>query len=290
MPKTWAIIVLLWLDFLSANLLEISSPEFPGERLVACRNPELAKSRVHTRNDLLAATEGELKKIKARVDAAKLVGRDKIGVAVGKVVNRYKVSKHFELVITDNSLSFSRNQDNIAAEAALDGLYVIRTSVPAQRMDAPTCVRTYKSLAQVERAFRSIKTMDLKVRPIHHHLEGRVRAHIFLCMLAYYVEWHMRGIWRELMFTDEDQAAKLTRDPVAPAKRSAAAMKKVTSHTLDDGTSTHSFQTLMAELQTIVRNTCRTPGSAAHAPTFEIITTPNDKQKRALELIGQIKM
>ena len=157
-------------------------------------------------------------------------------------------------------------------------------------MDGPTCVRTYKSLSQVERAFRSIKTMDLKVRPIHHHLENRVRAHIFLCMLAYYVEWHMRQAWRELMFADEDQAAKLTRDPVAPAKRSHAAMKKVLSHTLQDGTPTHSFQTLLAELQGIVRNTCRTPGSAADAPTFQIITTPNDKQKRALELIGQIKM
>jgi transposase len=272
------------------NLLEVSSPDFPGERLVACRNPELAKSRVHTRNDLLAATEAELEKIKVRVQASKLVGKDKIGVALGKVVNRYKVSKHFELVITDNSLSFSRNEDNIAAEAALDGLYVIRTSVPAQRMDGPTCVRTYKSLSQVERAFRSIKTVDLKVRPIHHHLEGRVRSHIFLCMLAYYVEWHMRGAWRELMFADEDQTAKLTRDPVAPARRSNAALKKVASHTLDDGTPTHSFQTLLAELQGIVRNTCRTPGGAANAPTFEIITTPNQKQKRALELIGQIRM
>jgi len=200
------------------------------------------------------------------------------------------LTKHFELAITDNSLSFSRKQDSIAAEAALDGLYVIRTSVKAQSMDGPTCVRTYKSLSQVERAFRSIKMMDLKVRPIHHHLEGRVRAHIFLCMLAYYVEWHMREVWRELMFADEDQAAKRTRDPVAPARRSDAALKKVASHTLDDGTPTHSFQTLLAELQGIVRNTCRTPGSAADAATFEIVTTPNEKQKRALELIGQIKM
>ena len=157
-------------------------------------------------------------------------------------------------------------------------------------MDAPTCVRTYKSLAQVERAFRSIKTMDLKVRPIHHHLETRVRSHIFLCMLAYYVEWHMREVWRELMFADEDQAAKLTRDPVAPALRSDEAIKKVQSHTLDDGTPVHSFQTLMATLAGIVRNTCRTPGGGADALTFEIITTPNTTQKRALELIGQITM
>jgi hypothetical protein len=178
---------------------------------------------------------------------------------------------------------------SIAAEAALDGLYIIRTSVKAARMDAPTCVRTYKSLSQVERAFRSIKTMDLKVRPIHHHLEGRVRAHIFLCMLAYYVEWHMRQAWRELMFADEDQAAKLVRDPVAPAKRSEAAMKKVLSRTLQDGTPTHSFQTLLRELQTVVRNTCRTPKGADDAPTFQITTMQNEKQKRALELIAQIK-
>ena len=271
------------------NLAEISSPDFPGERLVACRNPELAKLRGHTRDDLLAATEKSLEKIKVRVQAAKLVGQDKIGLAVGKVVNQYKVAKHFELLIADDSFTFTRKTDSIAAEAALDGLYIIRTSVKAERMDAPTCVRTYKSLAQVERAFRSIKTMDLKVRPIHHHLEGRVRAHIFLCMLAYYVEWHMRDVWRELMFTDEDQAPKLTRDPVAPAKRSDAAMRKVLGRTLEDGSSAHSFQTLMAQLQTIVRNTCCTQKSADDAPTFELVTLPTEKQKRALELIGQIK-
>ncbi len=274
------------------NLLEISSPDFPGERLVACRNTELAKMRAHTRDDLLAATHRSLEKIKARVDAAKLMGKDKIGVAVGKVVNTYKVAKHFELFITDNSFTFERLAGSIAAEAALDGLYIIRTSVKAARMDAPTCVRTYKSLSQVERAFRSIKTMDLKVRPIHHRLEGRVRAHIFLCMLAYYVEWHMRQAWAPVMFADEDQAAKLVRDPVAPAKRSEAAMKKVNSRTLDDGTPTHSFQTLLCEMQTIVRNTCRTQNStnsASDAPMFQITTTQNEKQKRALELISQIK-
>ena len=271
------------------NLLEISSPDFPGERLVACRNPELAKLRSHTRLDLLLATEQNLQKVKARVDAGKLAGKDKIGLAAGKVVNQYKVAKHFELVITDTSLAFGRIVGNIAAEAALDGLYVIRTSVKAARMDAPTCVRTYKSLAQVERAFRSIKTMDLKVRPIHHHLESRVRAHIFLCMLAYYVEWHMREVWRELMFADCDQAAKATRDPVAPARRSGAAMKKAGSRTLDDGTPAHSFHCLMGELSTIVRNTCRAPNGPVDAPTFEVTTTANTKQKRAIELIDQIK-
>ncbi len=271
------------------NLLELSSPDFPGERLVACRNPELAKLRVHTRDDLLLATEQSLQKIKARVEAAKLVGKDKIGVSVGKCVNRYKVAKHFELVITEDTFTFTRIAQSIAAEAALDGLYVIRTSVKAQRMDAPTCVRTYKSLAQVERAFRSLKTTDLKVRPIHHHLEGRVRAHIFLCMLAYYVEWHMREAWRELMFADCDQQAKLTRDPVAPAKRSQAAMKKVTSLLLEDGTAAHSFHSLMQDLSSITRNTCRTNNGAKDAPTFQITTTPTAKQKRAIQLIDQIK-
>ena len=280
------------------NLLEISSPDFPGERLVACRNPQLAKRRAHTREELLLATEENLDKVKARVDAGKLAnrltGKDKIGVAVGKVVNQYKVAKHFELTISDDSFTFARLNDAIAAEAALDGLYIIRTSVKAERMDAPTCVRTYKSLAQVERAFRSIKTMDLKVRPIHHHLEGRVRAHIFLCMLAYYVEWHMRQAWAPLMFADEDQAAKRVRDPVAPANRSDAAMKKVQSLTLDDGSPVHSFQSLIKDLESVVRNTCRTPKntpkSAPESPTFEVTTTLNDKQKRALELIAQIKM
>jgi transposase len=272
------------------NLLEISSPDFPGERLVACRNVELAKLRAHTRNDLLAATEKSLEKIKVRVEAARLEGKDQIGVAVGKVVNQYKVAKHFELTITDNTFSFARLAEHIAAEAALDGLYIIRTSLSNQRMDAATCVRTYKSLAQVERAFRSLKTMDLKVRPIHHHLETRVRAHIFLCMLAYYLEWHIREAWRELMFADEDQEAKATRDPVAPAERSKAAMAKVRRLTLDDGSPVHSFATLLQDLATITKNTCRTPNSAGDASLFQIITTSNDKQRRALELIGEIEM
>lgn len=271
------------------NLLEISSPDFPNERLVACRNPELARLRAHTRESLLQATGKNLARIKARVDGAKLSAQDKIGVAVGKVVNQYKVAKHFELVIAEDAFTFTRKADSIAAEAALDGLYIIRTSLKAARMDASTCVRTYKSLAQVERAFRSLKMMDLKVRPIHHHLEGRVRSHIFLCMLAYYVEWHMRQVWRELMFADEEQAAKATRDPVAPAQRSDAAMKKVLSHSLEDGTPAHSFQTLLKTLEGVVRNTCRTPSAAQDAPAFEVTTTPNEKQKRALELIAQIK-
>jgi transposase len=272
------------------NLVELSSPDYPGERLVACRNPQLATLRAHKREELLAATERNLAPIKARVDAAKLKGADAIGLRVGRVVNQYKVAKHFELSIGEASFSFRRQRDSIAAEAALDGLYIIRTSVPPARMDAADCVRNYKALANVERAFRSLKTIDLKVRPIHHRTAERVRAHIFLCLLAYYVEWHMREAWRELMFADPDQPAKATRDPVAPAKRSQAALDKVASHTLDDGTPAHSFATLLAELATIVRNTCRTPSAGADAPTFDLLTTPNSKQQRAFELIQKIRV
>jgi len=270
------------------NLVELSSPDYPGERLVACRNLQLAKLRAHKREELLCATERALEKIQARVDAGKLAGQDDIGVRVGKVVNQYKVAKHFELRIDDVAFTFQRRHDSISAEAALDGVYIIRTSVPATQMDAPDCVRHYKSLAHVERAFRSLKTVDLKVRPIHHRTANRVRAHIFLCMLAYYVEWHMREAWRELMFADPDIQAKAVRDPVAPAQRSTAALLKATRHTLDDGSPVHSFSTLLAELATIVRNTCRTPRAGPEAPTFEVLTTPNAKQHRALELIQNI--
>ena len=272
------------------NLLELSSPEYPGERLVACRNPALAELRTHKRAELLAATEKNLGKIKARVDAGKLVGADKIGVAVGKVVNQYKVAKHFELTIQDKVFGFARKHEAIAAEAALDGLYLIRTSVSAAQMEAADCVRHYKALANVERAFRSLKTIDLKVRPIHHRTADRVRAHIFLCTLAYYVEWHLREAWRELMFADTDQAAKAVRDPVAPARRSKAALAKVARHTLEDGTPVHSFSTLLAELAALVRNTCRTPSAGPEAPTFDVLTTPNIQQRRALELIEQIRV
>ena len=271
------------------NLVELSSPEYPGERLVACRNPQLAKLRAIKREALLAATEKNLLAIKARVDAGKLHGADEIGLRVGKIINQYKVAKHFELTIADNSFTFARKQEAIAAESALDGIYVIRTSVDAQRMDAPDCVRNYKALANVERAFRSLKTVDLKVRPIHHRTADRVRAHILLCMLAYYVEWHMREAWRELMFADIDQAAKVTRDPVAPAQRSPAALDKVASRVVDDGTPVHSFATLMAELGSIVRNTCRTPAAGPQAPTFDVVTTPNPTQRHALDLIKQIR-
>jgi hypothetical protein len=272
------------------NLLELSSPDYPGERLVACRNPQLAALRAHKREALLAATERNLEPIKARVAAGKLAGADQIGLRVGKVVHQYKVAKHFELTIGDAAFSYQRQRESIAAEAALDGVYIIRTSVPAAKMDAADCVRNYKALANVERAFRSLKTMDLKVRPIHHRTADRVRAHIFLCLLAYYVEWHLREAWRELLFADTEQQAKATRDPVAPAQRSPAALAKVAAHTLDDGTPAHSFATLMAELSTLVRNTCRTPHAGDEAPTFELLTTPTPKQQRAFDLIQQLRV
>ena len=272
------------------NLVEIASPEYPGERLVACRNPQLAKLRTLKREELLAATQKNLQAIKDRVEAGRLKKADAIGLAAGKVVNQYKMAKHFELAIGDNTFTFARKHEAIAAEAALDGIYIIRTSVQATRMDAADCVRNYKALANVERAFRSLKTVDLKVRPIHHRTADRVRAHILLCMLAYYVEFHMREAWRELMFADIDQAAKATRDPVAPAQRSPLALDKVASRTVDDSTPAHSFATLMAELGGIVRNTCRTPSAGPDAPTFDVVTTPNPTQRHALDLIKQIRL
>jgi transposase len=271
------------------NLAEITSPDYPGERLVACRNDALAKLRAHKRESLLQSTEALLALVKASVDAGRLTGQARIGVQVGKIINRHKVAKHFELSIGEAALGWARRQDAINAEAALDGLYVIRTSLDAKRMDAPDCVRSYKALSNVERAFRSLKTVDLKVRPIHHRLADRVRAHILLCMLACYVEWHMREAWRELMFADTDQAAKAARDPVAPAKRSASAQRKATSKLLDDEQPAHSFATLMAELATLVRNTCRTPSAGADAPTFEVLTTATAHQERAIALIQAIQ-
>ena len=272
------------------NLFEVSAPDYPGERLIACRNPQLARSRAHKREDLLVATEANLARIKARVEAGHLSGRDKIGLAIGKTVNQYKMAKHFTLDIGDDSFTFTRNHDKIAAEAALDGVYVIRTSLPAEHLSAPDCVRSYKSLSRVERAFRTMKSVDIRIRPIHHRLADRVRAHILLCMLAYYVEWHMREAWAPLLFTDEDQDAKASRDPVAPAQRSAKALRKVHTRHLDDGSPTHSFSTLLAELASITRNTCRAAAAGQAAPTFQLLTTPNPKQVQALELIDTIQM
>jgi len=271
------------------NLFEFTHPDFPGERLIACRNPELAKLRAHKRQDMLQATEKDLEKIITRVDAGRLSGEDDIGVQVGKIINKYKMAKHFDLDIKNAAFSFQRKSHSIAAECALDGIYIVRTSVSTDEMNSADCVRNYKLLVHVERAFRCLKTIDLKIRPIHHRLADRVRAHILLCMLAYYVEWHMREAWRELMFADPDQDAKRTRDPVAPAKRSEVAEIKATCRQLEDGTPTHSFSTLLGELGTIVRNTCRTPNAGPEAPTFDLTTISNPKQQRAFELIKSIQ-
>jgi transposase len=270
------------------SLFEIAHPDYPGERLVACRNPELAKRRGRKRQSLVEATAKELEIVKGMVERGTLRAQAEIGVRTGRVVDKYKVAKHFELDIGEGHFSYRVLQDRVAAEAKLDGIYVIRTCIPQTRMTAEDAVRNYKLLSNVERAFRSMKTIDLKVRPIHHRLEDRVRSHIFLCMLAYYVEWHMREAWRPLLFADEDQAAKKTRDPVAPAKRSNEATLKARSHTLPDGTPVHSFQSLMEVLATVVRNTCRTQGRDDDSPTFALVTTPTPTQQRALALLETI--
>jgi transposase len=270
------------------NLFEFSHPDFPNERLMACRNVDLGKLRTHKREALLQATEKELQKVRDRIEKGSLAGRDKIGVRVGRVLNKYKVGKHFALTIEETGFTFQPLDQQIAAEAALDGLYVIRTSVPKKQMSSAEAVLNYKALAEVERAFRAMKTIDLHIRPIHHRLEDRVRAHIFLCMLAYYVEWHMREAWRELMFADEDLERKKHRDPVAPAARSAAALKKVATRTLNDSSPVHSFRTLLEELSTIVRNTCQARVGKNRGSTFPMTTTPNPTQHRALQLLQQI--
>jgi len=357
------------------NLFELTHPDFPGERLVACRNPELAQRRAAKRRALLKATTKELEqicrmvsrgrlhgseaidtqvrkvlkpykigkyytvdirddgfdykidrkaldadvaakssqrtksaeerlarferhiesigrkldKIQQRTKHGQLQGKDAIGVRVGKVVNKYKVSKHFVLHITDNSFRFEIDQACVDAEAALDGLYVVRSSVSGETMDADQTVRSYKLLSSVERAFLCLKSVDLMVRPIRHRLEDRVRAHIFLCALAYYVQWFMIEAWRPLLFADEDQESKATRDPVAPAERSDGAVKKVHTKRLDDRSVAHSFRTLLADLACIVSNVCCCPELGPDAPNFTKTTTPNAKQQRALNLLQSIR-
>jgi transposase len=356
------------------NLFELKHPDFPGERLIACRNAELAHKRATKRDSLLKATVKELDKVRGmvlrgrlsgekeigarlravlkkyrigkyfkvdirddgfnykvneealiadttakgkgnqeliekrlkrsrghiesiakqlaklrqKIDQGQLHGQDNIGVRVGKVIDKYKVGKHFKLDIRDNDLSFEINREQVKEEAALDGIYIVRTSLSKQRMDADETVRSYKLLSQAERAFRSFKTVDLMVRPIHHRLEDRVRAHIFLCMLAYYVQWHMMEAWRPLLYADEDQNLKALRDPVAAAKRSESAMKKVSTKRLADGSRVYSFQGLLDHLSAIVRATCRCPGDNDSSATFTMITNPNPKQQKAYDLLKTI--
>jgi len=358
------------------NLFELKHPDFPGERLIACRNAELAHRRTIKRESLLKATVKELDKVRGmvrrgrlsgkkeidarvsgilkkyrigkhfdldiredgfnckvneealiaeitakskgnqeliekrlkrsrrhiesidkqlaklsqKVDKGRLHGQDKIGVRVGKVINKYKVGKHFELDIRDNDFSFEINRDKVKKEAALDGIYIVRTSLSKERMDADETVRSYKLLSQAERAFRSFKTVDLMVRPIRHRLEDRVRAHIFLCMLAYYVQWHMMEAWRPLLYADEDQKAKDLRDPVDPAKRSDSAMKKVRTKRLDDGSKVYSFRSLLGHLGAIVCATCRCSDGRDTSATFTMITRRNPKQQKAFDLLQTIRV
>ena len=273
------------------NLITFTHADFPGEQLVACRNNDLAKLRSEKRKDLIAATVREFEHVKAMVANGRLKGRAKIGVRIGKVVNKYKVGKHFDLEIEDGSFTFNINAERVAVEAAIDGLYVIRTSVAKADMSAQQAVLNYKRLAEVERAFRTLKGVDLHVRPIRHRLEDRVKAHIFLSMLAYYVQWHMAQAWKPLLFTDEaTEDEKQKRDPVAPAKRSQKALDKVHSRRLTDGTPAMSFSRLLAHMATIVRNTLRPKTTKPSAATFALTTQPNPKQKQALDLLATITM
>jgi hypothetical protein len=265
------------------DLAEISHPDYPGERLVACRNPALAADRARKRGELLAATQALLDQIVARVQRGTLAGADDIGVAVGRVINTYKVGKHFEVAITDTSLTIARRQARIDAEAALDGIYVLRTSMPAGQLDAPGVVTAYKNLAHVERDFRTIKTDDLQLRPIHHRLEDRVRAHVLIAMLAAYLVWHLRRTWAPLTFTDEHPP---TRDnPVAPAKRSAAATRKASRRHNDHDQPLRNFRGLLDHLGTLTRNDIRY-GTQPTAPIVPTLALPTPTQRRAFELLN----
>ncbi len=255
------------------SLAEISSESYPGERLVVCRNPLVAAERARKRHDLLAATEALLAPIKARVEAGTLRGAAEIGLAVGAVVNKRKVKKHFELEIADDRFDYRQKEEQIAEEAALDGFYVLRTSVSPEQLSAPEVVRSYKALAQAERAFRTLKGPELELRPIHHRLEQRVRAHAFLCMLAYYLEWHLRKAWAELLFDDE--RPPLPDDPVAKRERSPAAKRTASTKPTATGERCHSFRTLLAELALVVRNTNRVRESDT---TFDTVTQTNPAQ------------
>jgi transposase len=271
-------------------LFELLHPDFPGERLVACRNAELVRHRTEKRQALLQATQAELKKVQRMVKQERLQEAKHIGLRVGKVINHYKVGKHFDLDIQEERFDFQINESRVAEEAVLGGIYVVRTSVSPALMAAAEVVRSYKRLGQIERVFRSLKTQDLKVRPIFHRLEQRVRAHILLCLLAYYVQWHMMEAWRPLLFSDEELEAKASRDPVAPAKRSAAAQHKAASKHLADGSPVHSFRTLLQHLSTRVRNTCRSSNAGADSPTFTLDTLPDPIQRRAYELLKTIQV
>ena len=265
--------------FDQANLAEITSGDYPGERLIVCRNPLVAQERARKRSELLDATERGLQDIAQRVERGTLTGADQIGLAVGPALKRYKVRKHFDVQITDSTFAWTRKTEQIEAEAALDGIYVLRTNLARGELPTSEVVRSYKNLEQVERAFRTLKGPELEIRPIHHHLEDRVRAHVFLCMLAYYLTWHLRHAWAPLLFNDETPPVQ--PDPIAKAIRSPAAQRKARTKRTTTGETAHSYKSLLAELGTLTRNTIRLPGTNA---TFHKLAQPTTLQARALDL------
>jgi Transposase DDE domain len=264
------------------NLGEITSvEEFPGERLIVCRNPLVGAQRARTREELLAAAETDLAQIAHRVDQGTLLGADRIGLAVGPALKRYRMRKHFQIEITDTTFTYTRDTAGIAAEAALDGFYILRTSLTATDVAAGDVVRAYKNLEQAERPFGSLKGPELRIRPIHHRLEDRVRAHVLICMLAYYLTWHLKAAWKPLLFTDEHPPT--SPDPVAKAVRSPAAQQKAQTKRTSAGQPAHSYRTLLTELSTQTRNTTRLTGSTS---TFEKLTQPTPLQAEALDLVA----
>jgi hypothetical protein len=261
------------------DLAEINHPDYPGERLIACRNPVLATERARKREALLTATETALAPILTAVAEGRLAGADQIGLKVGKVIDRYKMAKHFSVAITDTSLTITRRAAQITTEAALDGIYVLRTSVPTAKLDAPATVTAYKNLSRVEADFRSLKTLDLDLRPIHHYLSDRVRAHVLICVLANYLVWHLRRQLAELTYTDETPP---TRDnPITPATRSTDATHKAGRHTDHTGAPLHNFRGLLEHMATLTRNTI-----TLDQTTFDKITAPTPTQQRAFDLIS----
>jgi hypothetical protein len=276
--------------FDTRDMAEITHPDYPDERLIVCRNPVLANQRAITREDLLQATEEKLDKIVLATSRAarRLKGKDKIALRVGKVINKFKVAKHFEVSITDESFSYQRKEASIAKEAALDGIYVIRTSVPRELLDANGAVGAYKSLSEVERAFRTLKSIELKIRPIFHRLAERVKAHVFLCMLAYYVEWHMRKSLAPILFDDHEpgDAANSRPSMVTPAERSAAAKRKAKTKMTEDNLPVHSFHTLLADLATVTKNTVEVKPIGNEPARFEKLARPTPLQQRAFDLLG----
>ncbi|MGH8570370.1 MAG: IS1634 family transposase, partial [Gammaproteobacteria bacterium] len=274
--------------FDAQDLAEITTSAYPAERLIVCKNPLLAEARAQRRESLLQATERELNQIVAATQRGQraLKGQARIGLRVGKVIGRFKMAKHFKLAISEERFAYERDTQRIHEEAALDGLYVLRTSVPKEMLESAQTVRAYKDLAHVERAFRSFKSVDLKVRPIYHYLADRVRAHVFLCMLAYYLEWHLRKALAPLLFDDDDKpnADKQRASIVAPAKVSPKAKQKADTRRTEDGLPVHSFQTLLADLATITTNRIQ-PKLQGAAP-FDQITRPTALQRHAFKLLG----